>query len=136
MWISVISTRLGFGFEPSKSFKFLYADVAELADALASGSVTTVDLSACRFPVHISCGAVCEKPTSVLDLSRVRSFKFLYADVAELADALASGASDRKVMWVQVPSSAPRKARFYRAFFFCSSKNKWADTLALRTIFN
>ena len=59
-----------------------------------------------------------------------------YADVAELADALASGASDRKVMWVQVPSSAPRKARFYRAFFFCSSKNKWADTLALRTIFN
>ena len=90
-----------------RSFKFLYADVAELADALASGSVTTVDLSACRFPVHISCGAVCEKPTSVLDLSRVRSFKFLYADVAELADALASGASDRKVMWVQVPSSAP-----------------------------
>ena len=74
-----------------RSFKFLYADVAELADALASGSVTTVDLSACRFPVHISCGAVCEKPTSVLDLSRVRSFKFLYADVAELADALASG---------------------------------------------
>ena len=59
-----------------------------------------------------------------------------YAGVAELADALASGASDRKVMWVQVPSSAPRKARFYRAFFFCSSKNKWADTLALRTIFN
>ena len=31
-----------------------------------------------------------------------------YADVAELADALASGASDRKVMWVQVPSSAPK----------------------------
>ena len=27
--------------------------------------------------------------------------------MAELADALASGASDRKVMWVQVPSSAP-----------------------------
>ena len=53
MWISVISTHLGFGFEPSKSFKFLYADVAELADALASG------------------------------------------------------ASDRKVMWVQVPSPAP-----------------------------
>ena len=82
MWISVISTHLGFGFEPSKSFKFLYADVAELADALASG------------------------------------------------------ASDRKVMWVQVPSSAPRKARFYRAFFFCSSKNKWADALALKTVFN
>ena len=38
MWISVISTHLGFGFEPSKSFKFLYADVAELADALDLGS--------------------------------------------------------------------------------------------------
>ena len=33
-------------------------------------------------------------------------------------------------------SHKTRKARFYRAFFFCSSKNKWADTLALRTIFN
>ncbi len=30
-----------------------------------------------------------------------------YAGVAELADALASGASDRKVVWVQVPSPAP-----------------------------
>ena len=38
MWISVISTHLGFGFEPSKSFKFLYADVAELADALVLGT--------------------------------------------------------------------------------------------------
>ena len=34
----MISTHLGFGFEPSKSFKFLYADVAELADALDLGS--------------------------------------------------------------------------------------------------
>ena len=93
--------------------------MAELADALASGSVTTVDLSACRFPVHISCGAVCEKPTSVLDLSRVRSFKFLYADVAELADALASGASDRKVMWVQVPSPAPKQRRLNKAETQC-----------------
>ena len=32
-----------------------------------------------------------------------------YAGVAELADALASGASDRKVMWVQVPSPAPEQ---------------------------
>ena len=30
-----------------------------------------------------------------------------YAGVAESADALASGASDRKVVWVQVPSPAP-----------------------------
>ena len=32
-----------------------------------------------------------------------------YAGVAELADALASGASDRKVVWVQVPSPAPKQ---------------------------
>ena len=83
------------------------ADVAESADALASGSVTTVDLSACRFPVHISCGAVCEKPTSVLDLSRVKSFKFLYADMAESADALASGASRGNSVQVQLLLSAP-----------------------------
>ena len=31
--------------------------------------------------------------------------------MAELADALASGASDRKVVWVQVPSPAPVLAR-------------------------
>ena len=30
-----------------------------------------------------------------------------FADVAELADALASGASGSNVVWVQVPSSAP-----------------------------
>ena len=30
-----------------------------------------------------------------------------YADVAELADALDSGSSECKFMWVQVPSSAP-----------------------------
>ena len=30
-----------------------------------------------------------------------------YADVAELADALASGASECKFMWVRLPSSAP-----------------------------
>ena len=34
-----------------------------------------------------------------------------YAGVAELADALASGASDRKVVWVQVPSPAPVTSR-------------------------
>ena len=46
-----------------------------------------------------------------------KSFKFLYADVAELADALASGASDRKVMWVQVPSPAPRQVVEIRLVF-------------------
>lgn len=38
---------------------------------------------------------------------RVKNRNNSYAGVAELADALASGASDRKVMWVQVPSPAP-----------------------------
>ena len=33
---------------------------------------------------------------------------FLYAGVAESADALASGASLRKEVWVQVPSPAPK----------------------------
>ena len=33
--------------------------------------------------------------------------KIEYADVAELADALASGASECKFMWVRLPSSAP-----------------------------
>ena len=32
-----------------------------------------------------------------------------FADVAELADALASGASGSNVVWVQVPSSAPAR---------------------------
>ena len=32
-----------------------------------------------------------------------------YAGVAELADALASGASDRKVVWDQVPSPTPKQ---------------------------
>ena len=34
----------------------------------------------------------------------------LYADVAELADALDSGSSESNFIWVQVPSSAPTKA--------------------------
>ena len=32
-----------------------------------------------------------------------------YADVAELADALDSGSSSLKRVWVQIPSSAPNK---------------------------
>ena len=36
-----------------------------------------------------------------------------FADVAELADALASGASGSNVVWVQVPSSAPARL-FYQ----------------------
>ena len=40
------------------------------------------------------------------------------AQVAELVDALASGASDRKVVGVRVPSWAPTKA------FFINSRKK------------
>ena len=35
--------------------------------------------------------------------------KTKYADVAELADALDSGSSSLKRVWVQIPSSAPKK---------------------------
>ncbi len=74
--------------------------MAELADALASGSATTVFLS----------------PPA--DFKQVKFHIFIFAGVAELADALASGASVRKDVWVQVPPSAPRKARIYELFFF------------------
>ena len=46
-------------------------------------------------------------PTSATGFEPSKSVKFLYAGVAELADALASGASVRKDVWVQVPPSAP-----------------------------
>ena len=48
----------------------------------------------------------------ILKLSTIK-----YAGVAELADALASGASDRKVVWVQVPSPAPRQVVEIRLVF-------------------
>ena len=42
-----------------------------------------------------------------------------YADVAELADALDSGSSDSNILWVQVPSSAPKnKASQRRCLVF------------------
>ena len=40
-------------------------------------------------------------------LLEYRATGITYADVAELADALDSGSSEREFMWVQVPSSAP-----------------------------
>ena len=48
----------------------------------------------------------------ILKLSTIK-----YAGVAELADALASGASDRKIVWVQVPSPAPRQVVEIRLVF-------------------
>ena len=42
-----------------------------------------------------------------------------YADVAELADALDSGSSSLKRVWVQISSSAPKSFKFWlEAFFF------------------
>ena len=68
--------------------------------SLPSGSATTVYLS------------------PLADFKQVKFHIFIFAGVAELADALASGASVRKDVWVQVPPSAPRKARIYELFFF------------------
>ena len=41
-----------------------------------------------------------------------------YADVAELADALDSGSSSLKRVWVQIPSSAPKSRTLLRSGFF------------------
>lgn len=46
--------------------------------------------------------------------------------MAELADALASGASDRKVVWVQVPSPAPRQVVEIRLVFLLLKRFKTA----------
>ena len=58
-------------------------------------------------------------PTSAFGFEPSKNFKFLYAGMAELADALASGASDRKVVEVQVLLPAPLESPYLRAFFFC-----------------
>ena len=44
-----------------------------------------------------------------------------YADVAELADALDSGSSSLKRVWVQIPSSAPKACdkKDVTGFFLC-----------------
>ena len=43
-----------------------------------------------------------------------------YADVAELADALDSGSSSLKRVWVQIPSSAPKSFKLWlEALFLC-----------------
>ena len=50
-----------------------------------------------------------------------------YADVAELADALDSGSSSLKRVWVQIPSSAPTGCdkKDVTAFFLCCNAKKW-----------
>ena len=53
--------------------------------------------------------------------------------MAELADALASGASDRKVIQVQVLLSAPdRESKDSRSFYFRLNPNKKAVSLERR----
>ena len=76
--------------------------MAQLADAYGSGSAATVFLS----------------PPS--DFKQVKFHIFIFAGVAELADALASGASVRKDVWVQVPPSALKKLDF-SGFFLLST---------------
>ena len=55
-----------------------------------------------------------------------------FAGVAELADALASGASDRKVVWVQVPSPAP--GRVPRHAFYALRRFSFAGFLPHLTL--
>ena len=47
-----------------------------------------------------------------------KSRQYIFARVVELADALASGASVREDVWVQLPPRAPETAWFPRPFFF------------------
>ena len=63
-----------------------------------------------RFRGSGTCSAGRQRP--ILSCQHIK-----YAGVAELADALASGASDRKVVWVQVPSPAPRQVVEIRLVF-------------------
>ena len=54
---------------------------------------------------------------------------YKYADVAELADALDSGSSESNFMWVQLPSSAPRKTILLGWFFvFCAADGEAEPT--------
>ena len=96
--------------------------MAELADALASGASP-------RKGVEVQ--VLLSAPTLSLkwnrpSLSRSSGFPLVTkpettaADMAELADALASGASPRKGVEVQVLLSAPLRSDFsIRPLFFC-----------------
>ena len=47
-------------------------------------------------------------------------FSLIFAPVAELADALDSGSSSLKRVWVQIPSSAPKSFKLWlEALFLC-----------------
>ena len=52
----------------------------------------------------------------------------VFAEMAELADAQASGACGSNVVWVQVPFSARKRSR--KTSFFVQKKRKWIDIAA------
>ncbi len=79
------------------------ADMAELADALASGA-------SLRKKVKVQ--VLLSAPLPFCEIQFYR----MYADMAELADALASGASPRKGVKVQVLLSAPLVFALLEAF--------------------
>ena len=56
-----------------------------------------------------------------------------YADVAELADALDSGSSSLKRVWVQIPSSAPKSSNVCSGIF-CFSDLFWMTSIVPRTV--
>ena len=74
------------------------ADMAELADALASGASP-------RKGVEVQ--VLLSAPISFFEKGAKKNQVSIFADMAELADALASGASRRKEVEVQVLLSAP-----------------------------
>ena len=55
-----------------------------------------------------------------------------YADVAELADALDSGSSSLKRVWVQIPSSAPKSSNVCSGIF-CFSDLSGMASIALHS---
>ena len=56
-----------------------------------------------------------------------------YADVAELADALDSGSSSLKRVWVQIPSSAPKSSNICSGIF-CFSDLFGMTSIVPRTV--
>ena len=92
-----------------------FADVAELADALDLGSSiydvgVQVSSSAPNLITYCGSGSVVERrlaKANVASSNLVSRSNFIYADVAELADALDLGSSIYDV-GVQVSSSAPK----------------------------
>ena len=84
---------------------------------LASCKWRCAGLTAERQPVDSSVVALEEGPADF----------FFYADVAELADALGSGPSGRKVVEVQVLSSAPKTVASCQRPVITAYDPKWRN---------